>query len=142
MLGKTNKRNKEIVSAMCIILAIATVFSLGSTVFAADSNDEVASWKTFDTAVIKGSENVPEISVKSFLMNTFFISLLFPFFSFFIVSSAVLHFFFSAVYFHPFLVLLSPGWHHLFMISISAFHTSDLLSHSFLSFSLFFFSFI
>lgn len=68
MLGQTrNKKNKEIISAMCIIMAIATVFSFASTIFAANSNDEVASFRTMSTAIIKGSENVPEISVGTFL---------------------------------------------------------------------------
>ena len=70
MLGQTrNKKNKEIISAMCIIMAIAAVFSFASTIFAANSNDEVASFRTMSTAVIKGSENVPEISVGAFLKN-------------------------------------------------------------------------
>ena len=68
MLGQTrNKKNKEIISAMCIIMAIATVFSFASTIFAANTNDEVASFRTMNTAIIKGSENVPEISVGTFL---------------------------------------------------------------------------
>ena len=70
MLGQTrNKKNKEIISAMCIIMAVAVVFSFASTIFAANSNDEVASFRTMSTAVIKGSENVPEISVGAFLKN-------------------------------------------------------------------------
>ena len=70
MLGQTrNKKNKEIISAMCIIMAVAVVFSFASTIFAANSNDEVASFRTMSTAVIKGSENVPEISVSAFLKN-------------------------------------------------------------------------
>ena len=70
MLGQTrNKKNKEIISAMCIIMAVAVVFSFVSTAFAANSNDEVASFRTMSTAIIKGSENVPEISVSKFLGN-------------------------------------------------------------------------
>ena len=70
MLGQTrNKKNKEIISAMCIVMAIAVVFSFVSTAFAANSNDEVASFRTMSTAIIKGSENVPEISVSKFLGN-------------------------------------------------------------------------
>lgn len=68
MLGQKNK-NKEIVSAMCILLAIATVFSFTTNIFAANDNDEVASFRTINTAIVKGSEKVPEISVSSFLQK-------------------------------------------------------------------------
>ena len=69
MLGNKNKANKEIIRAMCIILAVAAVFSFVSTTFASDSKEEVASFKTMNTAIIKGSEKVPEISVSQFLLN-------------------------------------------------------------------------
>ena len=69
MLGNKNKANREVVRAMCIILAVAAVFSFVSTTFASDSKEEVASFKTMNTAIIKGSEKVPEISVSQFLLN-------------------------------------------------------------------------
>jgi oxaloacetate decarboxylase beta subunit len=53
-----------------VILGIALVYSLVSTVFASDNNNEVASFKTMSTAIIAGSEDVPEISITQFLQNT------------------------------------------------------------------------
>ncbi|MFI3257514.1 MAG: sodium ion-translocating decarboxylase subunit beta [Spirochaetales bacterium] len=69
MLGQTEYK-KKILNVTLILLAVAMVFSLASTVFAADTNDEVASFRTMSTAIIKGSENVPDISVSQFLSNT------------------------------------------------------------------------
>ncbi|MBR6566359.1 MAG: sodium ion-translocating decarboxylase subunit beta [Spirochaetaceae bacterium] len=54
---------------MMIILGIAMVISLCSTVFAANNNDEVASFRTMGTAIIKGSEDVPFIDPLGFLQN-------------------------------------------------------------------------
>ena len=67
MLGNKNAYKKQVVNAMFIIMGIAMVLSLVSTVFAANGNDEVASFRTMDTAIIKGSENVPFIEPIEFL---------------------------------------------------------------------------
>ncbi|MCQ2612704.1 MAG: sodium ion-translocating decarboxylase subunit beta [Treponemataceae bacterium] len=69
MLGKKNKATTQTVRAMCVILAIAAVFSCFSTVFAADSTESVASARTADKAIVKGSEKVPFISVSQFIQN-------------------------------------------------------------------------
>ena len=69
MLGKKDKKRYAL-NVTVFILAIATVFSVCSTVFATETTEEVASFRTMSTAVIKGSENVPDISVSQFLKNT------------------------------------------------------------------------
>ena len=69
MLGQ-KKDTKKIFSVTLLLFGIAVVFSLMTTVFASDSKDEVASFRTMSTAIIKGSENVPEISLSKFLTNT------------------------------------------------------------------------
>lgn len=68
MLGKKTY-NKQITTAMLFIMAIAVVFSTVSTVFADNSTEERASFRTMSTAKIKGSDNVPRISVSQFLGN-------------------------------------------------------------------------
>ncbi len=70
MLGSKNESKKQILSATIIIMAIAMVFSIVTTAFAQNDHDEVASFRTMNTAKIKGSENVPSISVSEFLSNT------------------------------------------------------------------------
>jgi carboxybiotin decarboxylase len=69
MLGQ-KKDSKKVLSITMVIFGIALVYSLVSTIFASDNNNEVASFRTMNTAVIAGSENVPEISIKQFLQNT------------------------------------------------------------------------
>jgi len=69
MLGQ-KKDSKKVLSVTMVILGIALVYSLVSTVFASSNNNEVASLKTMSTAIISGSENVPLISIKDFLQNT------------------------------------------------------------------------
>ena len=54
---------------MMIILGIAMVVSVCSTVFAANDSGDVASFRTMGTAIIKGSENVPFINPLSFIQN-------------------------------------------------------------------------
>lgn len=51
-----------------MLTVAAMVISFGSTVFA-DNGDEVASFRTMNTAIVKGSENVPRISLKEFVKN-------------------------------------------------------------------------
>ena len=69
MLGQ-KKDTKKIFSVTLLLFGIAIVFSLMTTVFASDNKEEVASFRTMNTAIIKGSENVPEISLSKFLTNT------------------------------------------------------------------------
>ena len=69
MLGQ-KKDTKKIFSVTLLLFGIAIVFSLMTTVFASDNKEEVASFRTMNTAIIKGSENVPEISISKFLENT------------------------------------------------------------------------
>ncbi|HOF12421.1 MAG TPA: sodium ion-translocating decarboxylase subunit beta [Treponemataceae bacterium] len=69
MLGQ-KKDTKKIFSVTLLLFGIAIVFSLMTTVFASDNKEEVASFRTMNTAIIKESENVPEISLSKFLTNT------------------------------------------------------------------------
>ena len=72
MLGKKNYCQKQIAIVMSVLMAVAMVFSVVTTTFASDTvteKREVPSFRTMNTAIIKGSENVPEVSVKTFLMN-------------------------------------------------------------------------
>ena len=70
MLNEKNKMNGKIAKAMCVILAVAAVFSFVSNIFADDaSTPESPSFRTANSAVIRGSENVPRIKAGEFLMN-------------------------------------------------------------------------
>jgi oxaloacetate decarboxylase beta subunit len=67
MLGKDTKK-RYVVNVTLAILGIALVVSLvRPAVFAQSSGNEVASLRTMNTAIIRGSENVPNISVSKFL---------------------------------------------------------------------------
>lgn len=68
MLGQ-NKFQTKILGLTLLIMAIAALLSIAGTVFA-DNGEDVASFRTMSTAKIKGSENVPDISVSKFLHNT------------------------------------------------------------------------
>ena len=69
MLNNQQAFKRQVMNTMMIILGIAMVISLCSTVFAANNNDEVASFRNMGTAIIKGSEGVPSIDPVSFLKN-------------------------------------------------------------------------
>ncbi len=71
MLGQKNKLNKQIFSAMLIIMAIAVVFSSVSSVFAQNSAEvrEHPSLRTMNSAIIKGSEKIPMIKPLEFLKS-------------------------------------------------------------------------
>ena len=69
MLNNQQAYKRQVLNAMMIILGIAMVISVCSTVFAANDSGEVASFRTMGTAVIKGSENVPFIDPVSFIQN-------------------------------------------------------------------------
>jgi oxaloacetate decarboxylase beta subunit len=68
MLGNDTKKRKAI-NITLAMLGIAMVFSLASTVFAQNDNKEVASFRTMNTAIIEGSESVPNISVSHVIRN-------------------------------------------------------------------------
>ena len=69
MLNNQQAYKRQVLNAMMIILGIAMVISVCSTVFAANDSGEVASFRTMGTAVIKGSENVPFIDPIGFIQN-------------------------------------------------------------------------
>ena len=69
MLNKTNAMKQQVLKAMTVILGVALVLSMVSTAFAANDNEEVASFRTMGTAIIKGSENVPFIDPLGFIQN-------------------------------------------------------------------------
>ncbi|ULQ60191.1 sodium ion-translocating decarboxylase subunit beta [Brucepastera parasyntrophica] len=68
MLGK-EKSKRRIINITVAMLCIALVYSLVGTVFAAGDSNEVASIFNMNVP-IKGSENVPRISIGEFLKNT------------------------------------------------------------------------
>lgn len=69
MLGENNFK-KKVLHLTLLILAIAAVFSFVGGVFASGSEGKSASFRTMSTAIIKGSENVPYISISSFIRKT------------------------------------------------------------------------
>ena len=66
-LNDTKNKNKIFLMTAVFLLA-AAVISFGSTAFA-DNGAEVASFRTMNTALVKGSEKVPSISVGEFIKN-------------------------------------------------------------------------
>ncbi len=65
----TKKNNtKHIFLVTSFVLLASLVLSFGSNVFA-DNGEDVASFRNAGTAIVKGSENVPRISVSHFLKN-------------------------------------------------------------------------
>ena len=69
MESLTKKNNsKQIFFITAMLTVAAMVISFGSTVFA-DNGDDVASFRTMNTAIVKGSEKVPRISLKEFVKN-------------------------------------------------------------------------
>lgn len=67
MLNK-KQNTKNIFIATFAVFAFFAVVSFGTSVFA-DKGESVASFRTMRTATIKGSENVPRISVGEFFKN-------------------------------------------------------------------------
>lgn len=63
------KKKRHITNITVAILAVALVYSVIGTVFAADEAEQYASFYNLD-APIKGSETVPNISIMDFLENT------------------------------------------------------------------------
>ncbi|MCQ2580327.1 MAG: sodium ion-translocating decarboxylase subunit beta, partial [Treponemataceae bacterium] len=71
MLGQKYKMNKQVTMAMCVIMAVAVVFSCVSNAFAQSSSAvrEAPSLRTMNTAVIRGSENIKPIKPLEFLKS-------------------------------------------------------------------------
>lgn len=69
MLNKTNAMKQQVLKAMTVILGVALVLSMVSTAFAANDNEEVASFRTMGTAIIKGSSKDHEIRPLEFIQN-------------------------------------------------------------------------
>ena len=66
-LNDTKNKNKIFLMTAVFLLA-AAVISFGSIAFA-DNGAAVASFRTMNTAIVKGSEKVPSISVGEFIKN-------------------------------------------------------------------------
>ncbi|MCR5613986.1 sodium ion-translocating decarboxylase subunit beta [Treponema sp.] len=65
-----NKKHILKVTMMIMFIAMVASFVVKPIALAQSSEDRVApSFRTMDTAIIKGSENIPEISVQKFLLN-------------------------------------------------------------------------
>ncbi|MDE5898765.1 MAG: sodium ion-translocating decarboxylase subunit beta, partial [Treponemataceae bacterium] len=70
MNSLAQKKNvRQIFIASAVVMGIALVLSFGSAAFADSEGGSVASFRTMDSVVIKGSENIPRISVKEFIQN-------------------------------------------------------------------------
>ena len=65
---KDTKNKNKIFLMTAVFLLAAAVISFGSIAFA-DNGAEVASFRTMNTAIVKGSEKVPSISVGEFIKN-------------------------------------------------------------------------
>ncbi|MCI1208250.1 MAG: sodium ion-translocating decarboxylase subunit beta [Treponema sp.] len=69
MTDSKTKNTKNILGATLVIMTIAAVLSFGSNVFADNKNEDLASARTATSSVIKGSEDIPHISITKFLRN-------------------------------------------------------------------------
>ncbi|MCR4939714.1 MAG: sodium ion-translocating decarboxylase subunit beta [Treponemataceae bacterium] len=70
MLGQENKKSKEALKVIAVLLAVTMVFSFVTDIFADNGKTkEHPSFSTMNTAIIKGSEKVPEIKPGEFLMK-------------------------------------------------------------------------
>ena len=66
MNSLTNKKATQVMKACLILFGISLALSFAGTVFAADSKNPTGG---VGSKIIKGSENIPEISVSKFLRN-------------------------------------------------------------------------
>ena len=69
VLNSNVNQKSKVLKVTLVIMALATVLSFGSFGYADNDKSEVASFRTMNTAVIKGSEHIKEISVKEFIGN-------------------------------------------------------------------------
>ncbi|MCR5699251.1 MAG: sodium ion-translocating decarboxylase subunit beta [Treponemataceae bacterium] len=122
MLNEKNKTTSNIVKAMCVILAVAAVFSFASNIFADDSDAGTPSFRTADTAIIKGSENVPRIKASEFLLkiwkNTGIYQIIHTPTAEEIAEAEAAKEAAEAVKVDPFAGKVAPGWQKLIMICV------------------------
>ncbi|WP_210118932.1 sodium ion-translocating decarboxylase subunit beta [Treponema parvum] len=119
----TNKKSTQVMKACLVLFGITLALSFASTVFASNSHREVASFRTMSTAIIKGSENIPNISVSKFLMNLYKTTGIYKIthtetaeeMALEEVQNAAQH---SAAAVDPFAGKIVPGWQKLAMIAI------------------------
>ncbi len=97
-----------------VIVLIASVLSFGSFAFADSSGEERASFRTMSTAIIKGSENIPEINPAGFIKNIWRNTGIYQMISGGQDSTAAE----SAPAEDPFAGVTAPGWQKLLMIAI------------------------
>ncbi|NLM01255.1 MAG: sodium ion-translocating decarboxylase subunit beta [Treponema sp.] len=71
MLGQKTNISKHVFIIMMIVMAFATVFTIITPTAIADETgiEEVPSFRTMDTAILKGSKGIPKISFLNFLKN-------------------------------------------------------------------------
>ena len=112
MLNKTNAMKQQVLKAMTVILGVALVLSMVSTAFAANDNEEVASFRTMGTAIIKGSENVPFIDPLGFIQNIWKNTGINQMINGEIPAPAHVQ---AA---DPFAGIVSPGWQKLLMMAV------------------------
>ncbi len=65
MNSLTNKKGTQVMKACLVLFGISLALSFAGTVFAADSNSQGG----VGSKIIKGSENIPDVSVSKFLKN-------------------------------------------------------------------------
>lgn len=97
-----------------VIMLVASVLSFGSFAFADSSGEERASFRTMSTAVIKGSENVPEINPAGFIKNIWRNTGIYQMISGGQDSPAAE----TAPVADPFAGVTAPGWQKLLMIAL------------------------
>ncbi len=70
MLGQENKKSREALKVIAVLLAVSMVFSVVTNIFADNGKTRVApSLSTMDTAIIKGSEKIPMIQPGEFIKS-------------------------------------------------------------------------
>ena len=69
VLNNNVNLKSKVLKITLAMMVFATILSFGSFGYADNDKSEVASFRTMNTAIIKGSENIKEISVKEFLGN-------------------------------------------------------------------------
>ncbi|MCR5290947.1 MAG: sodium ion-translocating decarboxylase subunit beta [Treponema sp.] len=122
----TKKNINNIFAIMFVLMGAAMVMNIGNKVFASDSTKEVASFRTINSAYIKGTENwhgSKDISVSKFLNNIGKSTGLYKAFHHFTdeelaEEAAAEEAALAAESVDPFADKKAPGWQSLFMIAI------------------------
>ena len=112
MLNKTNAMKQQVLKAMTVILGVALVLSMVSTAFAAKDNEEVASFRTMGTAIIKGSSKEHEIRPLEFIQNIWKNTGINQMINGEIPAPA------HVQVADPFAGIVAPGWQKLLMIAV------------------------